>query len=225
VGDRPVLPGGIVALPSQDPLLCAPAEKAQLETNNTAAQLEYIEHVVEQAAGDGGTFRLRESHVLELQRIAVDGIYPCAGQYRSVTRTAELVGGGATLQIPEPALVPGLVRDAIDHLNGAIGPGGQPSVAMNAAAWALWRFNWIHPFAGGNGRTARAVAYLILCADWGRLIPGKPSLPTLMSQRRVEALRALRLADASQDVSVLAALVARCMIEQLRSVASLDPED
>ena len=34
----------------------------------------------------------------------------------------------------------------------------------DAAAFALWWINHVHPFLDGNGRTARCVAYLILCA-------------------------------------------------------------
>ncbi|MBL8221394.1 MAG: Fic family protein, partial [Bryobacterales bacterium] len=29
----------------------------------------------------------------------------------------------------------------------------------------MWRLNWIHPFFGGNGRTARSASYLVLCAS------------------------------------------------------------
>jgi len=31
------------------------------------------------------------------------------------------------------------------------------------AAYALWRLNWIHPFVEGNGRTARAACYYLIC--------------------------------------------------------------
>lgn len=44
------------------------------------------------------------------------------------------------------------------------------------AAYALWRLNWIHPFVEGNGRTARATAYYILCVRNGRLLPGRKIL-------------------------------------------------
>ena len=30
-------------------------------------------------------------------------------------------------------------------------------------AYALWRMNWIHPFIEGNGRTARAACYYLMC--------------------------------------------------------------
>ena len=44
-------------------------------------------------------------------------------------------------------------------------------------ACALWRLNWIHPFVEGNGRTARAACYYLLCMKQGRLLPGKKIVP------------------------------------------------
>src|SRR5450432_3837874 len=41
------------------------------------------------------------------------------------------------------------------------------------AAYALWRLNWIHPFVEGNGRTARAACYYLICLKQGRLLGGK----------------------------------------------------
>jgi len=45
------------------------------------------------------------------------------------------------------------------------------------AAYGLWRLNWIHPFVEGNGRTARATCYYILCVRSGALLPGRKVLP------------------------------------------------
>ncbi len=41
------------------------------------------------------------------------------------------------------------------------------------AGYALWRLDWIHPFVEGNGRTARAACYYLLCMKHGKLLPGK----------------------------------------------------
>jgi Fic family protein len=65
------------------------------------------------------------------------------------------------------------------------------------AAYARWRFNWIHPFAGGNGRTSRALAYLVVCIDFGRCVPGSPSIPTRIAALREDYVAALRSADAA----------------------------
>ena len=45
------------------------------------------------------------------------------------------------------------------------------------SACVLWKLNNIHPFINGNGRTARACCYFVLCVKTGGLIPGKRLLP------------------------------------------------
>jgi hypothetical protein len=34
------------------------------------------------------------------------------------------------------------------------------ATAIHLAAYLMWRLNWIHPFADGNGRTARMTSYV-----------------------------------------------------------------
>jgi Fic family protein len=59
----------------------------------------------------------------------------------------------------------------------------------------MWRLNWIHPFADGNGRTARAVSYLVLCMKMGSRIPGTRTIPDLISQNKKPYYDALETAD------------------------------
>jgi Fic family protein len=226
------MPDGMVCLPSSDPLLCDPSEKAARETRNALRQLLYVEELV----GMGVT-EIRESHVLGFQRIAVDGIFPCAGQYRTLTRTAALEGGAVTHVPPEPAAIAGYVRDALDVINTLLASSrtekatsdARAARALKASAYALWRFNWIHPFAGGNGRTARAIAHLILCIDFGGPIPGKPQMPTLIAGRRQQYEKALRVADAAEakgeeGLSPMIDLVSQTVVEQLdRAVKNAEP--
>src|ERR1700691_2453032 len=47
----------------------------------------------------------------------------------------------------------------------------EESNAIHLAAYILWKLNWIHPFADGNGRTARAVSYAVLCIKLDGLLP------------------------------------------------------
>ncbi len=46
------------------------------------------------------------------------------------------------------------------------------------AAYALWRLNWIHPFIEGNGRTARAACYYLICMKYGKLFREENSTRT-----------------------------------------------
>ena len=67
------------------------------------------------------------------------------------------------------------------------------------AAYALWRLNWIHPFVEGNGRTARAACYYLLCMRQGRLLGGKKIVPERIRENRGPYYAALEAADRSWD--------------------------
>ena len=63
------------------------------------------------------------------------------------------------------------------------------------SAYCLWMINWIHPFAEGNGRTARAVSYFTLCVKFGMWLPGAEIIPMQIRNDREPYYRALRAAD------------------------------
>ena len=195
------------------PLLCDPADKARREASNGVDQIDYIANLV----NEYHVSELRESHVLELHRLAVWDIYPCAGQFRDARFGIAISDSDHTP--PEAAFVPSLVREAIDHINET----RTTKAAMERAAYALWRFNWIHPFPGGNGRTARALAYLILCMEKGMMLPGTPTTPTLIHQRKPEYVSALKVADAgvvrdgTPDLSAMSEFLRQVVTRQVAS--------
>jgi Fic family protein len=87
-------------------------------------------------------------------------------------------------------------------------------------AYALWRLNWIHPFVEGNGRTARAACYLLMCVKAGMLLPGKKIVPERIRENRqpyYEALQAAdrHWADGQFNVDALAGYLDRLLQEQL----------
>lgn len=166
------------------PLLCPPEEKAAREAANGLEQIQYISDLVQR-----GVSEIREAHVRDLHRLAVSGIYPCGGSFRQI---AVAITNSDHIP-PAHALVRSFVADALDWINSSHGS----KAALERASYALWRFNWIHPFAGGNGRTSRALAYLIICGDQQAMLPGKPNMPTRIYDRRREYIKALRAADAS----------------------------
>ena len=66
-------------------------------------------------------------------------------------------------------------------------------------AYALWRLNWIHPFINGNGRTARALCYYIICLRMGGFPPvGMRQTPVLIRENREDYLEALQEDDRGQ---------------------------
>ncbi|WP_339857626.1 Fic family protein [uncultured Nisaea sp.] len=62
-------------------------------------------------------------------------------------------------------------------------------------AYALWRLNWIHPFVEGNGRTARAACYYLICMRFGALLPGNKIVPERIRENRDPYYAALQSAD------------------------------
>lgn len=62
-------------------------------------------------------------------------------------------------------------------------------------AYVLWRLNWIHPFVEGNGRTARAACYYLICLRYGKLMPGKKIVPERIRENRRPYYEALKDAD------------------------------
>jgi len=87
-------------------------------------------------------------------------------------------------------------------------------------AYALSRLNWIHPFVEGNGRTARAAGYYLICLKQGRLLPGKKIVPERIRENRGPYYSALRAADqawseGNYDVSALSTYLSGLLKAQL----------
>ena len=90
-------------------------------------------------------------------------------------------------------------------------------------AYALWRLNWIHPFVEGNGRTARAACYYMLCLRQGKLLPGKKIVPERIRENREPYYAALQDADrhwheGNFNVSALASYLDRLLAAQLSEI-------
>ena len=75
--------------------------------------------------------------------------------------------------------------------------------AAELAAYGLWRLNWVHPFIEGNGRTARAACYFLLCVRSGSILPGSKILPERIRENREEYEAALIAADRAWDAGNL----------------------
>lgn len=186
-----------------------PAERAKLEARNALEQFDAVITIVEQyTAPDHPRFRLRASTILQLQRIALKGLSAYAG----VFRPAGVDIGGSKHKPTEAHLVAVRVEEMCDYVTD-----NWSTPPIHLMAYVLWRLNWIHPFTDGNGRTARAVAYLVLCIRLGYRLPGTKTIPELIAADKDPYYAALEAADAG-DLTVLEKLLAALLAQQLYDV-------
>jgi Fic family protein len=189
-----------------DKLLCQPDEKANREIDNQAKVLGLLEYFVKI-----GRTHITEGDVLQIHALTIEGIYPCSGSYRSATTQIRITG---TNHKPSPAhRVRSDVRDMLDHLYTPAAPAGP----IERAAYVMWRICAIHPFNGGNGRVARAVAFLVILTEASAILAGS-SLPTRLKVRKSEYLAGLGAAD-NGDLTRLAELVLRCCQEHVSELS------
>jgi fido (protein-threonine AMPylation protein) len=189
------------------------AEKARLEARNGLLQFDAVLRLTDDALARGG-LHLTPAVVVELQRLAIDGIYVCAGTYRA----GPIVIGGTGHRPPPARDVPDLVSEMCSYVNGET-----TRTPIHLAFYVMWRLNWIHPFRGGNGRTSRAASYLVLCAKLGYRLPGTMTIPEQIAGAagRGPYYRALDSADAAWkatgaiDVSEMEALMTQMLAAQL----------
>lgn len=194
-------------------LITDPQEKAAAEARNGLRQYDAAIATI-QTAIDRGSFRLRPSLILSLQREALAGISSYAGNYRP---------GGVAIEGSkhEPVgahQVAELVEDMCDYVNDH----WQSSTPIHLAAYLMWRLNWIHPFADGNGRTSRIISYVVLSIRASSVLPGTPTIPDQIVDNRVPYFEALDAADSAYregrlDVSQMEALLGALLARQLAS--------
>jgi Fic family protein len=199
-------------------LIQDPVERAKREVENGFAQFHEVEEIVEQWRDpDRKPFRLRPSQIFTLHRKALEGISLFAGNARP--GSVEIAKSKHTP--PGAHLVHNLLEEMCDHINEHF----ETATPLYLASYAMWRLNWIHPFDDGNGRTSRAVSYLILCARLGMgPLPGKRTIPDQIVENRDPYFEAIEEADEAWKegrivLTKMQALLARLLIDQLNSAA------
>jgi Fic family protein len=203
----------VAALPE---LITDPDQRARREASNGLRQVDAVIKYVEEALAGGSPFRLRPSILLDLNRYALDGINNYAGNYRP----SEIYIHGSKHKPPPRTEVASRVEELCEYVNQSFGG----KSAIHLAAYVMWRINWVHPFDDGNGRTARAASYLVLCVKLGYRLPGKKSLIDLIVGNKPPYWTALEAADAAWansnrvDVDALESLLENLLGAQLVSV-------
>jgi Fic family protein len=197
-------------------LLTDPVKRAEAEAANGLRQFDLgnaaAHEAIERQNSHGHSFRLRPSLILALHREALAGISIFAGNYRP--STVEI--SESQHQPPGAFLVPELVEEMCDYVNEY----WEKATPLHLAAYVMWRLNWIHPFADGNGRTSRIASYVVLMIRSGFILPGSPAIPDQIVNDRRGYFKALDEADEAWkggriDVATMEELLAAMLARQL----------
>jgi Fic family protein len=150
--------------------------------------------------------------VLEFHAMAMQHIIATAGQWR--IKEVEIRGS------KHQPIVFTQVPFAVESMLKTLATDFENRDAVDAAAYVMWRTNWIHPFDDGNGRVARVLAFAVLFSRLGRVPvsqPGQPSFLDRLSWRRLDYIDALEAADSAYKVgNVDVEMMAQLLFEVVR---------
>ncbi len=184
----------------------------ELEVANNLRQYSFLESII-QASLDIGRPLLSQTLLKAINYHAIACLHTRAGEFRPCNVKV------GEYKPPEYYRVNDLMDDFINQVNRWWETGD----AVSLAAYVLWRLNYIHPFINGNGRTARAACYFVLCMKVGGLLGGSTILPELLRRDRDEYVKALMEADervklekhTTDYLQPLETLINKLLIEQL----------
>lgn len=195
-------------------LLCGPQEVDDLESRNGLLQIDEVRRLAYDSFR-ARAFTLDVATVLSLHEFATRDIYSDAGVIRNGA-----VSISGTSHVPPPAaVVPAFVDEMVAYVNA-----NWDRKPLHLCAYLMWRCNWIHPFFDGNGRTTRALSYLVFLARLGYEPGGTPTFVDMIAADKRPYYLALDDADAaykrdeSIDVSTMEQLVGSLLARQLVSI-------
>jgi len=148
---------------------------AEHEAANTLRQYDLMQSMIAEGVAKGLRYRLRPSDLLDLHRVALEGLSQEAGVFR---RQAVRINKAEHIP-PNHAKVPRLVDEMCDYVNE-----NWSRTPVHLASFMMWRLNWIHPFIVGNGRTSRVVSCLVMSVRLGYALPGEHTVPELIANDR-----------------------------------------
>lgn len=185
---------------------------ARIQERNLIRQYDLLTNCIEIGI-QKGHIALDKYTLWALNHVAVANIAQFGGRFRE-----EPIYVGS--HIPPPFKE---VPDLMDRFISFIHENWYAARETQLAAYALWRLNWIHPFVEGNGRTARAACYYILCVRSRRILQGKKIVPERIRENRPPYYAALKSADrawdaGNLDTSELEAYLAGLLADQLSDI-------
>lgn len=194
-------------------LVTDPKLKAETEARNGLKQYDYALEFIKEKL-ERGSFKLRPSLILSLQRQALDGLSIYAGNYRP----SGVKISGSKHEPVDAFLVAELLEEMCDYVNENWGA----KTSIHLSSYVMWRLNWIHPFADGNGRTSRMLSYIILCIHAQCVFSGLPTIPEQIVSNRQPYFDALDDADLKWkegvvDVTAMEELLSGMLAQQLKN--------
>lgn len=176
-----------------------------LEARNHAEALDAVQALAEAKQP------ISADTVLQLHRLMMDDVLPDAGRWR----VGYVHIRGATFTSPHPRVVPQLMTDWAEWLEGD----GLAYAPVLRAGLAHVTFEAIHPFSDGNGRVGRLLLNLML------LRAGYP--PALLPQEwRTGYMHGLQLAQTSSSYGPICNLIGRAVEQALdRYLESIEASD
>ena len=155
-----------------------------LEASNYERYYSFLKSIVETCLAMERPF-LSQTVINAMNYHAIVCLHVNAGKYRP----GRVDVGSFT---PPPHYkIPDLMDDFVNMVNRR----WEECSPTRLASFVLWRLNYIHPFVNGNGRTARAACYFVLCLKMGIWLGGKEILPALLCKERGKYVEALQAAD------------------------------
>lgn len=190
-----------------------------LAISNAERQFGFLEAVIDSAIQSHHTF-LSHSILKALNFHAIACLHVQAGEYRQ----CEVDVRDATGKIVMSGFPTFRVNAAMDQLINETNSRWNSLDPILLSAIVLWSICRIHPFINGNGRTARAACYYVLCVRAGGRLPGTEFLPSLLKDSP-DYTPALRAADASLktgtlDIAPVYKLISDLLKKQLASATS-----
>lgn len=161
-------------------------EKLFRKSQNIYRLHELVDSIVA-GVQQGSRFSLSEDLVKRMHAVAMNGLLEQPGEYR----TAAVRINNSPHKCPNWIEVPAHMTSLCEYLS----QNWEARDLVHLSAFVMWRLNWIHPFPNGNGRTARAASYLVLCARHGALLPPKENLIEQIQKNKDPYYALLRRAD------------------------------
>lgn len=150
-----------------------------------------------------------QTDLLDAHRILMSGLIDEAGRYRS--GGVGVVAGRDVIHMAPPARrVPNLMADLLGWLSAT------DAHPLIAGAVFHYEFEFIHPFADGNGRMGRLWQSLIL-TRWSPLFATIP-VESLVYEHQTEYYNALQESTAATDSGPFVAFMLRMILEALTGI-------